>query len=78
MHRVKLGRCTIDVKVKNVGPVVVPCKIVPELHLNAKIEIAFRIEDAFIRSHRPGNDAAQRIDDQRAAATIRIAEEFLA
>src|SRR5262245_11926228 len=78
MYRIKLRRCTVDVEMENVGPIVMTRKIVAKLHLNTEIEVALRIKDPFFRSHRTGDDAAQRINDQRATATIWIAKEFIA
>ena len=78
VHAVKLRRRAIDVHLENVRPVVVAGKVMPELHLDGEIEIALGVENAFLRSHRPGDDARQRVDDQRAAAAVRIAQEFLA
>ncbi len=68
VHAVKLRRGAIDMHLENVRPVVVAGKVVAQLHLNAEVEIAFGVEDAFLGAHRPRDDPRQRIDDQRPAA----------
>ena len=65
MDVIKLRRGAVDVQLENVRPIVVAGEIVPQLHLDAEIEIAVGIEDAFLGAHRAGDDAAQWIDDQR-------------
>src|SRR5262249_55734829 len=48
MHRVELRRRAVDLQVENVWPVIVAGKVVPQLHLDADLEIAVGIEDAFL------------------------------
>jgi len=35
VHGIELGRRAIDLQVENVGPIIVPGKVVPQLHLDA-------------------------------------------
>ena len=42
MHRVKLRCSAIDLKMENVGPVVMAGEIVPQLHGDPELEIALR------------------------------------
>src|SRR5262245_30828292 len=58
MHRIKPRGRTIDVQVENIGPVVMAREVVPQLHLNADLEVAIGIEDALLSAHRSRNDAA--------------------
>jgi len=61
---------------ENIRPVVVSGKVVPQLHLDAELEIALRVEDAFFRAERSGDDAAVGRHDHAAAAAIGTAQEF--
>jgi len=77
MDRIELRRSAIDLEVEYVRPIVVAGKVVPELHLNAKLEIALGIEDAFLATQGAGNNPAVGSDDDAAAAAIGIAQETL-
>src|ERR1700738_5178284 len=60
MHGVKLRCSAIDLKMENVGPVVMASEIVPQLHCDPKLEIALGIKDAFLGSHRSGQSESRR------------------
>jgi hypothetical protein len=77
-HRINVRGAAIDLKLKDVGAIVVPGEIVPQLHADAEIEIAIGIEDAFFGAHRTGDDLAVGSDDHAAAATVGVAQEALA
>jgi hypothetical protein len=73
---VKLGSRAVDVRLKNIRPIVVPGEVVTQFHLNSHFKIAIGIENALFGAQRPGDDAAHRIDDKATAAAVRIAQEF--
>src|SRR5689334_10572368 len=77
VHRVDVRRRAVDVQLENVRPIIVAGEIVPQLHQDAELEIAFGVEDSFLRAHGPRQDAAVRRDDHAAAAAVRAAQEFL-
>src|SRR2546421_9799563 len=76
MHRIELWRRAIDLQMKNIGPIVMSGKIMPELRRDAEVEVAFRIENAFLAAHRTSNDPAVGSDDQAASTAIGIAQEL--
>src|SRR6476660_4900606 len=77
MHGIELWRRAIDLQMENIGPIVMSGKIMPKLHRNAKVEVAFGIENAFLHTHRTGDDPAVGSDNQAAATAIGIAQELL-
>ena len=78
VHAIELRRGAVHVQLENIRPVVVAGEVVPQLHLDAELQVAVGIEDRLLGTKRTGDDAAQWIDDQAAAAAVRIAQEFLA
>ena len=74
MPGVKLRCSAIDLKMENVGPIVMAGEIVPQLHGDPELEIALRIKDAFLGSHRSGDDPAVGRDDDAPSGAIGIAQ----
>src|SRR5262245_62462464 len=58
MHRIELRRRAVDLQMENVGPIIVAGEVVPQLHLDADLEVAVGIEDALFCGHRASDDAA--------------------
>src|SRR3954452_19511142 len=58
MHGIELGHGAVDLEMENIRPVVVAGEVVPKLHLDAEVEVAFGIENALLRAHGSGDDAA--------------------
>ena len=64
MHVIELWCRAVDMKLENVGAVVVAGEVVPQFHLDGEFQIAIGVNNSFFRPHRPGDDSAHRIDNQ--------------
>jgi len=63
MDVIELGRRAIDMKLENIGAIVMAGEVVPKFHLNSEFKIAIGVKNPFFRSHWPRNYSTHRIDD---------------